>query len=1460
MANRYWVGGTGTWDTTTTNWSDTSGGAGGATAPTSADNVFFDSASSAGAYTVTISGSKTIGNLSINGPASGAVTFGTGTVTCTGTSLFIAATGVNAMPTNLGVFSSSATVKTNNVPIGGLTLSASGGTISLTSALTVTGFTGISFAQGTYNFDGYPVTATELNASSTFARVINFGASAITLTASNSNVLRVSTTTTLNGTSSTISVTGTSASLTNYSTNAAFGDITITGAQSSTTTLIGSFTFNNVTWAATTVENVARCGLVINGNLTVNGTFAVNGASNSRKTLLSGIGALASTGVVTCAAITGLTNVDIGGITAAGASAPWVGTDLGNAGGNSNITGYATAKNVYYNSTVASWNSSSSWGLSEGGATSFSYIPHPQDTAYFRNGYPSGSLIYNSQSEHLLCNINATARTTSLVINNTYGISAGTSYVMGSTASFNGVVFGGAGVISYSGPAIAGTLTVGAYTQSTIFRLSGDFTHATTVTHNTGTVDLNGYTLYTGAYSIPATAYASNIKSGATGKIHVTSTSSSSPWSLNSSTATVEDTLDVYVTGDTASTRAITNIQPTTTPVEKLAKITVTAGSGTVNAFANAANVYQNVTFASGFTGTVGRPSANVTIRGSLILNSSVAVGTSGASTITWDVPAGNTGTFNTYGKTFDNSLTVAGAGTHSLASAWTSPTGSSGLRFTGSSTFNSNGNSITVFTVTVSGTGDRTFNLDGSTITTSSQIVYTETTSGTSTYTGDFTVVGTNSSAKSFYLNGRSFNRIQSLSSVMAFYGGGGIGELVGTSVTFSFQPSQVYTVGALSVDGVSGANTTLTSTSASQYTLSKESGNVNLSYVSLGYCNAVGGAVWDAYTSNGCVNLGNNSGINFEPAAPAQNLAASVTITAVSTASLNTPKSMVVSAGVVCSATSALITSKDLASVATSVTSGTVALTTPKELAATVVAEVSADVALTIIVLPRELAAEVVVVSTGSAELSVVKDLSAAASAAVVAVAPLLVGKNLNLLVGTGAITNVLSASVQLQKPIAATAVAVNTASVVLAKQAALASSVVMSTSMAAAPLSKGANLVAAVSAVSSSTATVSSPKVLSAIASCTAVGTATCAVENSLAASTTVQSAADANVDVLRLLAASAFCQGYVVGSFDRFSEVEGVATASVSVTSSALSVTKTVAGAMSTVATASGAGTQIVRLSCGAYADIGYVDPDYYEEPGAAATATATLYTALYTQPLVCAVSATATLSKVSVHQAAVQVVSTGAADIDLDKPIASAAVATVTAIPNLLVGVNLNIVQGQGAITNVLAADLAVEKIFLGSVSCLVSVSSGLIVSKDMASTVEASTSVTAEIDITKTMGVLASVEATSSAQADVTKPFAAAALCLATLDGVLVYSHLNDLEDIGVATATVTYQQYFATVEVITATAVATQSLVYADVTGGQIYASVNDGQIYATAELVEDYDLTVSTVSENIYLYRQAA
>lgn len=124
MADRYWVGGAGTWNTTNTaNWSDTSGGAGGASVPTLVDDVYFDSASNATDYTITLTGTNVTRSLSINGPLSGSVTFSGGATWQIYGNIFFAASGV-VLSGATGSFQAlskipTTTINTNGVLIGG---------------------------------------------------------------------------------------------------------------------------------------------------------------------------------------------------------------------------------------------------------------------------------------------------------------------------------------------------------------------------------------------------------------------------------------------------------------------------------------------------------------------------------------------------------------------------------------------------------------------------------------------------------------------------------------------------------------------------------------------------------------------------------------------------------------------------------------------------------------------------------------------------------------------------------------------------------------------------------------------------------------------------------------------------------------------------------------------------------------------------------------------------------------------------------------------------------------------------------------------------------------------------------------------------------------------------------------------------------------------------------------------
>jgi hypothetical protein len=79
MADRYWVGGSGSWNSTT-KWSTTSGGASGASVPTASDNAIFDAASATAHYTVTVTDNATCANLTFTPePADGVTQFSVGT-------------------------------------------------------------------------------------------------------------------------------------------------------------------------------------------------------------------------------------------------------------------------------------------------------------------------------------------------------------------------------------------------------------------------------------------------------------------------------------------------------------------------------------------------------------------------------------------------------------------------------------------------------------------------------------------------------------------------------------------------------------------------------------------------------------------------------------------------------------------------------------------------------------------------------------------------------------------------------------------------------------------------------------------------------------------------------------------------------------------------------------------------------------------------------------------------------------------------------------------------------------------------------------------------------------------------------------------------------------------------------------------------------------------------------------
>jgi hypothetical protein len=180
MADRYWVGGTGAWNaSSTTNWSATSGGAGGASIPTAADNVFFNQA---GTYTVTISGTtRTCLDITVS---AGTVTFaGTVGLNVSGSMSLIAGTVWSATSTiTFNATTTGKTVTTNGVTINGNVLfSGTGGGWTLGSALTLASTRVLQISSGTLDLSTFTLTVGSFSGASGTARTLAFGTGNITV-------------------------------------------------------------------------------------------------------------------------------------------------------------------------------------------------------------------------------------------------------------------------------------------------------------------------------------------------------------------------------------------------------------------------------------------------------------------------------------------------------------------------------------------------------------------------------------------------------------------------------------------------------------------------------------------------------------------------------------------------------------------------------------------------------------------------------------------------------------------------------------------------------------------------------------------------------------------------------------------------------------------------------------------------------------------------------------------------------------------------------------------------------------------------------------------------------------------------------------------------------------------------------------------------------------------------------
>jgi len=526
MANRYWVGGTGTWDaSTTTNWSTSSGGASGASAPTSSDNVFFDVNSNVvtGAFIVTLGtgnidcldftasgldGAMTLtaSNLNVYGNWSSPATNFT---ILTGTTVnFVTPTGA------------SNTINTSGVSLGGVGILfgfsvASTGTITLASSLTTTGT--LTLTSGTLTTAGFAVSVAGIS-HSTGTFTLNLGASAVTLTGTSAFNVTASGFT-LNAGTSTITCNNTASTTFLLYAAATFYNVAFTGANqgvtfNGATTLDNTLVFNNLSFSTgPTTAGRKSLSFYAGCSCTINGTLTIAGGVDAR--FRNSFGAVTLTWQqmsLTCNTYA-ISNVDFINCAVSGTTA--TGTSIGDAGGNSNIT-FTTPKTVYWSLLTGGVVTGTAYATSSGGTPANANFPLPQDTLIFDNTGLNTSATVTWSTSYYQPAIDASTRTNAMTI--AFGTT--TSYICGNVSIPSNVT------ITASTGSLA-LQTIGSNTTNTISMSSfpglqlvingfnnGTIKFLKSLNHSTvsnsptstyrGTLDLNGFTLTCPYYSVPS--------------------------------------------------------------------------------------------------------------------------------------------------------------------------------------------------------------------------------------------------------------------------------------------------------------------------------------------------------------------------------------------------------------------------------------------------------------------------------------------------------------------------------------------------------------------------------------------------------------------------------------------------------------------------------------------------------------------------------------------------------------------------------------------------------------------------------------------------------------------------------------------------------------------------------------------------------------------------------------------
>lgn len=423
------------------------------------------------------------------------------------------------------------TITTGTKVLGNTTIDGAGSSYILGDALTANGSSSTIFmvTRGTFDTGNYNMTVSSFSSSNGNARTITLGSSTITVSGA-AWTMTTTTNLTFNANTSSIVISANTGTFNGGSKT--FNDVSFTG--SGTKNITGANSFANLTLTGTANKTDV---FTLSGNQTITTLLTIAGNSINNRILIQS-DSLGSTRTLTSAsnAISNADFRAINGAGAASWNLSAITGKSGDAGGNTNIT-FTTSATQYYFSGTGSTSDASKFFLGSGGTGGAGRTPLPQDdVVYDASSFTAGSQTVTQDMPRMGKSIDFTGVTntptfTLSVSSTMYGsltLVSGMTYTPTSALTLEGrssfnLTTGGKTFGSTSMSMFGGTLTFqDAFTgNSAFFHNNGIFDNSagnysfTCLTFSSNSAATRTLTLGSATYTFSGTGNAWNVSTSA---------------------------------------------------------------------------------------------------------------------------------------------------------------------------------------------------------------------------------------------------------------------------------------------------------------------------------------------------------------------------------------------------------------------------------------------------------------------------------------------------------------------------------------------------------------------------------------------------------------------------------------------------------------------------------------------------------------------------------------------------------------------------------------------------------------------------------------------------------------------------------------------------------------------------------------------------------------------------------